>query len=222
MIRVGRFLALPGFLLLASCSSSGTGDFGQYFQVVKQSINGSLGKSGISLSQAAAIPYASMGWRLNGGGQNIIVLATENGSELLWTSAAHVVILTQDGRIKQTVGLPHNLTALAPGASIALAAPAQALTAPYTQQIVADFSDTGLYGVAITCRGRAVGFQAIKILGKTLSTRRVEERCDSPSLHWAFVNSYWIDPQTGFTWRSRQHIHPKEAVIDTEIFRPPG
>lgn len=222
MTRAGRFLALPWVLLLAGCSSSGSGDFAQYFQIVKQSIDGTLGKSGVPLSRAAAIPYASMGWRLNDGGQNIIVLATENGSELLWTSAAHVVILTQDGRIRRTVGLPQNLSALAPGASTSLAAPAQALTAPYTQQIVADFSDIGQFGVFITCRGTAVGAEAIKILGKTLSTRRVEERCDSPSLHWTFVNSYWLDPQTGFTWRSRQHIHPKEAVINTEVFRPPG
>ena len=74
MTRAGRFLALPWIFLLAGCSSSGSGDFGQYFQVVKQSINGSLRKSSIPLSQAAAIPYASMGWRLNDGGQNIICL----------------------------------------------------------------------------------------------------------------------------------------------------
>ena len=222
MIPAGRFLALPWVLLLAGCSSSGSGDFGQYFQVIKQSLNGSFGKSSISLQQAAAIPYASMGWRLNDGPQNIVVLATENGSELLWTSAAHAVILTEDGRIKRTVGLPHNLSASAPGGSGSWVSPAQALSGPYTQQSVADFSDAGLYGVPITCRGRAIGAQAIKILGKTLSTRRVQESCDSPSLHWSFINSYWLDPQTGFTWRSRQHIHPKGDVIETEIFRPPG
>jgi hypothetical protein len=222
MTRASRFLALPWIFLLAGCSSSGSGDFGQYFQVIKQSLNGSLGKSSISLQQAAAIPYASMGWRLNDGPQNIVVLATENRSELLWTSAAHAVILTEDGRIKRTVGLPHNLSASAPGGSASWVPPAQALSGPYTQQSVADFSDAGLYGVPITCRGRAVGVQAINILGKTLSTRRIQESCDSPSLHWSFVNSYWVDPQTGFTWRSRQHIHPKGDVIETEIFRPPG
>jgi len=222
MTRAGRFLALPWIFLLAGCSSSGSGDFGQYMAVVKQALKGSFGKGGVTLQQAAAIPYASMGWRLNDGPQNVIVLATENQSELLWTSAAHVVILTQDGRIRRTVGLPHNLTAFAPGMSQTIAPPGQALNGAYKHQSVLDFSDSGLFGIPITCSGRAVGTQAIKILGKTISTRRVEESCNSPSLHWAFVNSYWLDPQTGFTWRSRQHIHPKGDVIETEIFRPPG
>ena len=34
--------------------------------------------------------------------------------------------------------------------------------------------------------------------------------------------SDWIDPQTGFVWRSRQTIHPRGDTLETEIFRPPG
>ncbi len=51
-----------------------------------------------------ALPYASMGWRLNGGPQNIIVLASDSGQEQMWTSAARIVIVTKDGRIKRTGG----------------------------------------------------------------------------------------------------------------------
>lgn len=196
---------------------------GQYFQVIRQTVRGGgFGKSSVTLKEAAAIPYASMGWRLDGGRQSIIVLATDNAQGQLWTSAAHIVLLTQDGRIKRTVGLPHDLAALAPRGGDAMTPPSRALTGAYSELRSADFPDINAFGAALSCRGMMRGAQMVTILGKKISTARVEEHCDSPALGWSFTNTYWIDRDTGFVWRSVQHIHPKGGTIETEIFRPPG
>lgn len=210
--------ALAAAVILGSCSSTGS-DYQQYYQVLRQSF--SWHDSGVTLQQAASIPYATMGWRLNDGRQNIIILATD-GNYQIWTSAQHIVLQTERGLVTRTVGLPHDVAALAPRQEQALKVPAMALRGPYLDGRQADFPDVGAYGVAVTCRGQKKGMQTVKILGKAIATARVEETCDSTNLHWSFTNIYWVDPDSGMVWKSLQHIHPDGDVLETEIFRPPG
>ena len=197
-VAVGAGLAL----LLTGCRSENT-DYAQYYQILKQGFSSLVGSSNVTLKQASEIPYASMGWRLNGGNQNIVVLGTDNQGEQLWTSAAHVVLLTQNGRIKRTVGLVKNLGGLTPKTGSALPAPGSALKAPYSDQRVADFPDIAIYSAPIACHGRAMSQQMIHILGKAIRTRRVDETCDSVAMGWSFTNSFWVDTESGFVWRSK-------------------
>ena len=216
-----RVLGGGALLFLAACSSSGSSDYAQYWEMMQQSFSGTFGKSSITLQQAAGIPYASMGWRLNGGPQNIIVLASDNGQEQMWTSAARIVIVTKDGRIKRTVGLAHDMAALVARSNEGFQSPAVTAKTPYPQQYTADFPDAGVYGAQIVCRAAPKGARAITILGQRITTVRIEENCSSSSLRWSFTNVYWTDPKTGFVWRSRQNIHPAGDTLETEIFRPP-
>ena len=211
-------------LLAAGCSSSNSGNtnYSQFYQIMRQSLSASFGNMRVTREQAAAIPYATLGYSLDGGNQIILILATDNGGELLWTSAAHVVIVTRDGRIVRTLGLGHDLSGLTARDNAAPAAPAAAIQAPFTTTRLEDFPELGLYGVIVSCRAHAVGRQAIKILGQAVSTIRVDEACQSRKPEWSFVDSYWVDGDNGLVWRSRQHVHPKGGVIETEIFRPPG
>jgi hypothetical protein len=213
-----RLLGGGALLFLAACSSSGSTDYAQYWEMMKQS----FGTSRITLQQASDIPYASMGWRLNGGPQNIIVLASDNNREQMWTSAARIVLVTKDGRIKRTVGLPHDVTAVVPVGGGDLQSPSVTLKMPSQQQYTADFPDAGIYGARIACRSVSKGARAITILEQRIPTVRIEENCSSTSLRWSFTNVYWTDPQTGFVWRSRQTIHPGGDTLETEIFRPPA
>jgi hypothetical protein len=175
----------------------------------------------VTREQAAAIPYASLGYSLDDGNQNLLVLATDTNGELLWTSPSHVVIVTRDGRIVRTLGLPHDLSGLTtlggPPPS-----PTQAIRQPFTSARQEDFPELGLYGVTIYCYARLVGRQKILILGQAITTNRVDESCRSQKAEWSFVDSFWLDADTGLAWRSRQHINPKAGSIEIEIFRPPG
>jgi hypothetical protein len=59
-------------------------------------------------------------------------------------------------------------------------------------------------------------------LGQAIGTYRIDESCSGERPEWRFTDSFWVDGDNGMVWRSRQHVHPNGAVVETEIFRPPG
>ena len=219
----GAGLTMVWALLAAGCSSgqSGNTNYSQFLQLIRQSWAASTGNVRITRDQAASIQYASMGYRQDGGNEMMLVLGTDNGGEQLWTSSAKVVIVTRDGRIVRTLGLEHDLSGLTARGGQA-PAPASAITTPFTTTRLEDFPELGLYGAIVVCNARAAGRQSIKILGQPITTMRVDESCRSRKPEWSFTDNYWVDLDNGRVWRSRQHVHPKGGMIETEIFRPPG
>jgi hypothetical protein len=212
---------LAGCLALAGCTNSNN-NYTQYFQLIRQSFSQPFNNSGVPREQAASIPYASMGYRLNGARENLLVLATDTNGDLLWTSASHVVLVTRDGRLIRTVGLPRNIASVTPTLSAATPPLGQVLKNAFTSIRSADFPDDGHYSVAIRCKTISRGRATITILGRALSTIRADEICESNTLNWSFRDSYWVDAQTGFVWRSLQHLTPRGDTVETEVLRPPG
>jgi hypothetical protein len=219
---VRRTVALAALCLLGACSSSGTSGYAQYYQILRDSVTASLGDGRVTKDQAAAIPYASMGYRLNSGNERILVLATDANGEQLWTSAARVVIVIRDGRVTRTVGLEHDIAGMAPKSGEQMPEIAKALKGALTYTRIQDFPSFPAYDVTLTCTLSYKGAQTVSILGRGIATARIDEVCRSANPHWSFTNNYWIDPETGLCWRSRQYIGPQGDRIDTEILRPPS
>ncbi len=193
------------FLILANNAWTGTWS------------NGSNHK--VTLEQAAAVPYASMGIRLGDSGQSMIILASDSNGQRLWTSKARIAITTApDGRIVRTGGFEHDLGGYEPRADTLGADGLR------TVRWEGDFPDLNLHSVLITCEDREAGNETIYILGKDIHTRRIDELCATVDsrLDWSFQNRYWVDPGNGLVWRSIQHVHPKLDAIETEILRPPA
>jgi hypothetical protein len=216
-----RLAALIPTALLAGCNSAGQSGYGEYFKILRQAWGTQFGDGGITRNEAAAIPYASMGYRIDDERERITVLATDVGGEQLWTAADHIVLVTRDGRLQRSVGLTHDLggTTFSTGS---LPGPARAIKAPFESTRQRDFPDLGLYGVAIHCRAATSGRQSVSILGNTIATIRVDEKCRASTYEWSYTDSFWVDPESGVSWKSIQHIHPKGETIQTEIFRPPS
>ena len=210
--------------LAASCSSSNSGNtnYTQFYQLMRQSLSASFGKIRVTRDQAASVSYASMGYSLDGGNQAMLILATDSGGELLWTSAAHVVIVTRQGRIVRTLGLDHDLSAVTAPNNTPPPPLAAAIRAPFTTTRLEDFPELGLYGVQVSCRAQMAGRQSIKILGQSIATIRVDESCNASRPAWSFTDNFWVDGDSGLVWRSRQHVHPQAGTVETEILRPPG
>jgi hypothetical protein len=220
-MNTARLLPLVSALLLSGCSSQ-TSVWNQYFQVLRESYRNTTGRGVVTMQQAAAIPYATLAYRADGGNEMLLVLATDTQGDLLWTAASRVVLLTRDGRILQSVGLPHNRGGMAAAASgSALPPPAQALQGAYRSTRLVDFPDAGLHGVQLNCITTAQRAELVTILGTALATRRVDERCESRTPRWSFTDSYWVDPNGGFVWQSLQHLHPSGPVMRVKILRPP-
>lgn len=214
------YLPLAAALLLAGCSSQNS-IWSQYFQVVRESWRNSTGSGQITMEQAAAIPYATLAYRVDGSSEMMLVLATNNNGDLLWTAASRVVFLTRDGRILRSVGLPHDRGGMNPQARETLPPPAQALRGAFSSARVADFPDVNLHGVRLTCVSAVKGRQIVTILGTALATTRVDETCESRTPRWRFTDSYWVDADSGFVWQSLQHLHPSGTTVQVKILRPP-
>ncbi|MDE2163056.1 MAG: YjbF family lipoprotein [Alphaproteobacteria bacterium] len=208
--------ALVAAFMLGSCTGLGGGDAASLFMLAKNGWSGN-GRA-VTLEQAAAIPYASMGIRVGDSPEVMIILAGDTSGQLLWTSNVGVAISTRDGRIVRTAGLAKNLGGYEPRGSWSGENGVQ------TVRWQADFPDLSLYSVSIRCQDHPAGDEMIVILGKDIHTRRIDEVCtsDGSRLDWAFDNTYWLDPSSGLVWRSIQHIHPDFDAIETEILRPPG
>jgi hypothetical protein len=216
MKPIGLMAAL---LLLSGCGSTGSSDYSLYYQALKQSFGGD---AHVTKEQAAAIPYASIGYRLNDGPEQLLVLATDSGGEQLWTSGAHIVIVTRNGRVVRTVGFAQDVSAVTPQQGQEFSGPAEARGRNLTNVRLEDFASIPAYGVAIKCTAQPKGRETIIILGRGITTRKVDEVCRSDALDWSFTDSYWIDPASTLVWRSIQHVGPMNEIVEIETLRPPG
>ncbi|MEI9997261.1 MAG: YjbF family lipoprotein [Rhizomicrobium sp.] len=199
--------------LLAGCSSEGS----DWFSMLKAAREAWDARDApVSLEQAAAIPYATMGIRINGGREQVLLLATDTNGERLWASGAHVAITTRNGRIVRTAGFGTDLTGYQ-----AAAGDPSGWTRPHSFTWNADFADRGIYSVPVVCRMVPAGPDPITILGKQLDTIRVDESCRAERLDWSFANSYWVSAATGRVWRSIQNVHPNGLTLEIELLRPP-
>ena len=222
LLCLGVGLAVLGLLAGCSSSSNGTGTYKRYFQALRESSGGLFSKPTLTRQQAAETPYASLGYRVDDGPQAMLVLATDSGGDEIWTASNHVVFQTRDGRLTRTVGLPHDRGALAPRSTEALLPPAAALKGPFSSTRMVDMPNSGIYSAMISCTTAAGRAEATRILGKAISTVRVNETCQAPDLGWQFTDSFWLDPESGMAWRSIQHLSPDGEMVEIEMLRPPG
>jgi hypothetical protein len=220
-VKALPLLPLAAALLLSGCSSQSSTLWGQYLQVLRESYRQTTGGGRVTMDQAAAVPYASVAYRADGGSERMLVLASDTNGDLLWTAASRVVLLTRDGRLLRSIGLPHDRGGLSPQAGSTLAPPVAALKAPYRSVRLADFPDLSLYGVTLNCVTTARGRANVMVLGTALVTTRVDETCQSQRPRWSFTDSYWLDADSGFVWMSMQNVHPSGTRLQIKILRPP-
>lgn len=213
--RCVRVLAAAAALsLLAGCSSDGGTDWMVMFKAARSYWDER--DADVPLGEAASIPYATLGVRVDGGREQVMVLATDTSGERLWTASSRVAISTRDGRIVRTSGFGTDLS----GYSGAMAGREDWMH-PHQFIWSGDFADLGFYSVAIVCNVAPAGRDPITILGKELDTTRVDETCRADKLDWTYSNSYWVSADTGRVWRTLAHIHPRGPEIQIQLLRPP-
>jgi len=219
MRRTRAAVASLAALVLCACSSSNATDWEQAYNALRTAFDSNA--SAITLEQATAVPYASMGLRVDGGPEQLVVLAGGQNGPLLWTSSARIALETENGRIVRTSGFPFNLGSTVLPSSDPLTTVATTRTAE-SYRLLIDLPDQNAYSITLNCTMQATGPETIRILGHDIPTIRVNETCHSARLDWQFTNSFWLGQSSGFVWRSHQFVHPKLGPIDTEILRPPG
>lgn len=197
---------------LCGCSSDQSIGWGQMVEATRMAFSN---HSSVTLQEAAAIPYATLGVRIGDGPQQIVISASDVPSQRLWTSAGRIALITDHGRITRTSGLGRDLNGLQFESKIE----APITTRPKAVKWVADFWDIGIYAVPVSCEDTPTAIEKITILGSSIETERIDETCFCPQLNWNFVNTYWVD-SSGNVWKSIQYIRPDFAPLEIEVLRP--
>jgi hypothetical protein len=174
----------------------------------------------ITLEQAASVPNASIAAHIGGGGEQMLILSTNNGGEQTWIGTGNVALVTRDGRLVQTGGLARDMPRYnSNGYNAPLP---RMIGATVKTSWVADFTAKNLYSVSITCTAQAVREEMVTILGKGIRTIRVDETCTAPQLNWTYRNAYWISPVSGIVWQSVQRFSDEMEPMTIVVLRPLG
>lgn len=217
-----RSLLLSGLALpLTGCAAP----YGLNMKTFGEAAGVSLGLKdppAITLEQASKIPYASISFQIGNAAPRAIVLATDGPEGQIWTSSERQAIVTSGGRIVKTAGLKWNLSKMHFPNGDPLPTLLQTGIPEAGIPRSVDFSDIHRYGVTIRGHFMKVGLETITTLGTKLHLLKIAERCKSDDIDWNFVNYFWIDPDTGFVWRSEQSIHPNLPRITLNVLRPAG
>jgi hypothetical protein len=219
MRRIGIGITGALALLVAGCSSQ-NGGITDWSRVVGMMGDQFGPTPAITLDEAAAVPFASLGMRIGDGQQQMIVLAADSNGERLWTSKAKVAVTTRRGRVVRSAGLPRNIDTVEfrgedPILDVAKGGPSRE-TIRYS-----DFWDLNRYSIPLRCVAVSRGPEAVVILGKSIATVRVDESCESSDIDWTFTDSFWVG-SSGMVWKSIQHYHPDYDPIELEVLRPPA
>jgi hypothetical protein len=200
----------------AGCSTDS--DAVQAGNVLWDYISGNSQK--ISLEQAAAIPYATMGMAYGSGPQALLVLGAATPDEADWYGGERLFVATRRGQVIRTVGMPYDLGGIHAALDGPQGAPPQSPVDLQPSRMLFDFPDLGVFSAVADCSRTDRGDDNIEILGTQIPTRHIVEHCDVPVLNWKFNNEFWVDATTHYVWRSSQYIHPKSAPIVLEVLRP--
>jgi hypothetical protein len=203
---------------LVGCSSESGSDWASIGKMVQDYWNG---PKVVTLQQAGAVPYASIGVRIGTSAQALLVLAYSSDSDFLWVSGKSVSLTTRNGRLVRTAGFESNLAGFMSGPGLPETETATTWSEPRSFSWFADFSSPARFSVQVKCERTPDGPESIALLGTTIQTLKVEERCTAAALDWSFTNVFWVDAKSGFVWKSIQYVTPDLDPLDIEVMRPP-
>jgi hypothetical protein len=171
----------------------------------------------VTAATVAAKPYAQL--RVDSdAGNAVLVLGNIDGDRDAWYSAAKEILFLRDGVLVKTAGLRANIEGTQLPADSPFRTGLQHLQAPTTSTRRVDLPDYR-YGVTVTSQLVPAGVEPIDILGTTRRLLRINEHAQAVGLGFAADNSYWVDPATGFVWKSRQTIPGGQTLVLT-VLRP--
>ncbi len=216
-----RCLGLVAATILPAGALTGCGDLGNtespYWATVA-AVGGLGGKAPVTRAQADALPYASILAWIDDSSQAFMVLGEIGGNgALYYYSQTRQVLVTRGPFLVQTVGLPGDLsrTHLPDDRVPDLR---QLVGTEYIRHV--DIQAAGLFDIEVRGRFTLVGPEEVTILERRHTLTRLSEAVTMRGMK-PFTNDYWID-QSGFCWKTRQHIHDRTDALNIEIIKAAG
>lgn len=219
-------------LFLAGCS--------QQFQDVNSTFDEAFfGSSDVELSKEYIqnLPYSSIYAEVNDQGKIFMVLAyvgenPQTGAEQLkWMSSDKAMIITENGRIVQTLLLPYeNLSGLAfqpldafssansssPDSSSSFDVSAN----PGAQkwQAVYDWQPNYRFGYKANITRTYAGNETVETPLASLDTKKFQEKVNFPILEQGITNEYWVDSK-GKVVKTIQYLGPDMTRLELTVLK---
>ncbi len=200
------------FLPVLSACAGASGMTGSLHDFLERA---NLARSRAASNTAPAASSAAIGVAYGDSPEVFLSLDATERSRLTWLGQDRVLIVTDNGRIVKTAGLPVNLG----GSSPFFRDRGNGTERSFSL----DFPDLDIFGAPILCNRQDYGDVTIRVPGGTMLAGHIVEHCSSTPMNWTFDNEYWEDRKTQYVWRSCQSIHPGAPPVMLEVLRPePG
>ena len=219
-------------LFLAGCS--------QQFQDVNSTFDEAFfGSSDVELSKEYIqnLPYSSIYAEVNDQGKIFMVLAyvgenPQTGAEQLkWMSSDKAMVVTENGRIVQTLLLPYeNLSGLAfqslntfssannSSASSSSAFDVSADPGAQKWQAVYDWQPNYRFGYKANITRTYAGNETVETPLASIDTKKFQEKINFPMLEQDITNEYWVDSK-GKVVKTIQYLGPDMTRLELTVLK---
>lgn len=202
-------------LLMTACSQSQKG-IGETFKV------GLFGTPDVELTaeQVHDIPYASIYARINDGSQIFLVLAYAENGNLKWLTRDKAMLVTRNGRLVKTLGLPDNLLEVTNLASDPLIQANRIVDGTQWTRIQSWTEGQQLRSATLSSRFSLAGMETVTVLNAPHAYRVINEDVTVTEMNIHYQNRFWIEPATGAVRKTQQFIGPGTFPIETITLNP--
>ncbi|MEZ8840943.1 YjbF family lipoprotein [Vibrio splendidus] len=219
-------------LFLAGCS--------QQFQDVNSTFDEAFfGSSDVELSKEhiQTLPYSSIYAEVNDQGKIFMVLAyvgenPHTGAEQLkWMSSDKAMIVTENGRIVQTLLLPYeNLSGLvfqplntfssanSSSADSSSAFDVSANPGAQKWQAVYDWQPNYRFGYKANITRTYAGNETVETPLASIDTKKFQEKINFPMLEQDITNEYWVDSK-GKVVKTIQYLGPDMIRLELTVLK---
>ena len=229
MTRLARLVLAACGALLAGCSSGNNTVFERMAPILEEKLFGGpifgeeepvVPARQPTRAELNQIPFALISLQVGENPPTYVVPVADNRGHLVYQDPGRRGVVMEGGLITATHGLGYNLDAVAHAHDDPVAVPTPLPQWPEGVDRSYEFSLRGQihYEIAVTCAFQRGPREFIEIVDLSFEVVRVTETCANPERR--FVNTYWVDPESGFIWRTTQWVGPRLSPMTVEIVKP--
>jgi hypothetical protein len=214
--------ALAVAVAVGGCTDSGPSVWQQLGAVAKTSLLGP-GKQPprreMTRAELDEIPYATIAVTV-GDARTYLVPLADNDGYLNYLDSAGRGIVMLGGAVTGTQGLGSDLQGMRyhHADPVPTPTPLDQWPREFHREYQFRLRDVTDYSITLDCVLVPVVGETIEIVERDYDVVRVSETCTNARRQ--IVNTYWVEPDTGFIWKSVQWLGPDLGQATIEIIRP--
>jgi hypothetical protein len=214
----GRFARILSVVLatLTVALLAGCGELSKSLaQTVRASVTGGPDVP-VSPADVASRPLFQV-LAVNEYGKALLILGNVQGHQEIWYGPRGSAVFLDRGRVVKTANLARNLDGSRITGPDPFASGLHRLAGPIEFESIDDWSPGYQYGIPVRSRLTPAGRETVEILGKPRELLRVDEAREAGAGGWHATAHFWVDPETGFIWKSVQQLGPGMELTLTQL-----